>query len=271
MTQRSQPIDGGNLFLTPEECEQILAKEPALAKFIRRVYGSKEFIQNIERYCFWLVDATPADLKHSKILYERISNVKAFRLKSTDKATRKSADEPHLFQMRRQPTTEYLLIPSISSENKQYIPIGYMSPDAIVTNLAFSLKHATPYHLAILTSRVHMAWMMGVCGRLRQDYRHSNTIVYNNFVWPRPNPQQVMRIFRAGCHILNARANHPESSYADLYDENTMPKDLRDAHRENDSAVCKAYGFPDDISEFDIVKRLVELNYAMTGREFPEA
>ena len=262
--------DKGNFFLTPEERREVLAKEPGLEKFIRRVMGSEEFINNIERYCFWLVDATPADIKHSKILYERVNKVKEFRLASKRGATRKQADIPYLFSEIRQPKTEYLLIPSVSSDKRQYIPIGYMSPDIIVTNLAFSLTNATPYHLGVLTSKAHMAWMRIVCGRLGISYRYSSRIVYNNFVWPKSDPFKVMEIFRTGQAILSARANHPESSYADLYDETTMPKDLRDAHRANDKAVLSAYGLPADIEEFDIVKHMFRLNYEMTGREFPE-
>ena len=270
MLKGSQATDDGNFFLTPEERKEVLAKEPGLEKFIRRVYGSKEFIQNIERYCFWLVDATPADLKHSRILYERVNKVKEFRLASKSKQTRKDADIPYLFQQIRQPAAPYLLIPSVSSEKRQYIPIGYVSPDVIVTNLAFSLTNATPYHLGIITSSVHMAWMRVVAGRLRNDYRYSSTIVYNNFVWPRTDPFKVMEIFRTGSAILTTREKYPESSYADLYDETTMPKDLRDAHRANDKAVLAAYGLPADMEEFDIVKHMFRLNYEMTGREFPE-
>lgn len=271
MLKGSQPTDDGNFFLTPAERTEVILREPELARFIRRVYGSKEFIQNIERYCFWLVDAEPSDIKHSKILYERVRKVKEFRLASQSAQTRKDADIPYLFQQIRQPTTPYLLIPSVSSERRQYIPIGYVPPEVIVTNLAFSLEYATPYHLAVLTSKPHMAWMRVVAGRLRNDYRYSNTVVYNNFVWPPSNPHQAMRIERAGIKILKARENHPRSSYADLYDEISMPKDLREAHRENDAAVLEAYGLKPDTSEYDIVNHLFRLNYKFTGREFPES
>ena len=271
MTQGNAPYDNGNFFLTPAERNEVLLREPELAKFIRRVYGSKEFIQNIERYCFWLVDASPSDIKHSKILYERVSKVKEFRLASKREATRKQSDSPYLFSDIRQPTTPYLLIPRVSSEKRGYIPMGYIDPDVIVTDSAFALERATPYHLAILTSSVHMAWMRVVAGRLKSDYRYSSTVVYNNFVWPRTNPHQVMEIFHTGSEILRAREKYQDSSYADLYDEVSMPKDLRDAHRANDKAVLKAYGLPADMEELDIVKHLFRLNYEMTGREFPES
>ena len=257
--------------MTEAERDEVLTREPDLEKFIHQVMGSDEFINNIKRYCFWLVEASPSDIKHSKILYERVSRVKEHRLASKAESTRKRADAPALFSCIRQPQTQYLLIPRHSSERRQYIPIGYMSPDVIVTDAAFALERATPYHLAVLTSSVHMAWMRVVAGRLKSDYRYSSTVVYNNFVWPRTNPHQVMEIFHTGSEILRAREKYPDSSYADLYDEVSMPKDLRDAHRANDKAVLKAYGLPADMEELDIVKHLFRLNYEMTGREFPES
>ncbi len=253
------PVDGGNLFMNEDEYNEVLQREPKLKKFIRRCFGSREFIHDIKRYCFWLVDATPKDIKNSKILYERIENIKKSRLASTKKATQRLADTPHLFAERRQPTTDYLLIPRHSSEKRMYVPMGYLPPEIIVLDSAISLEHATPYHFAILNSRVHMAWMRRVCGRLRMDYRYSNTVVYNTFIWPDADPHQVFAIDRLGRRILDARENHPESSYADLYDEVSMPKDLRDAHRENDEAVCRAYGFPVDMDEQEIVNSLFKL------------
>ena len=269
MTLGSVPRDDGNFFMTPEEKDEVLKKEPRLEKFIRRVYGSKEFIQNIERYCFWLVDATPADIKKSRILYERVGKVKEFRLASTRKETQKLAETPHLFSEIRQPTTEYLLIPRHSSELRQYVPMGYMPPEVIVTDAAFALPYATPYHFGILTSRVHMGWMRRVCGRLKSDYRYSNTIVYNTFMWPKSNPWQAKKILGTGRKILEVRKKHEGCSYADLYDELTMPKDLRDAHRENDAAVCEAYGLPVDMDEEDVIMHMFELYYAAIGEEIP--
>ena len=184
--------------------------------------------------------------------------------------TQKLAETPHLFAEIRQPRGNYILIPSVSSELRQYVPIGYVSHEVIVTNAAFSLERATPYHFGILTSRTHMAWMRFVCGRLRSDYRYSNTIVYNCFAWPESNPYHVARIESTAKKILNARAKYPDSSLADLYDELTMPKELRDAHRENDAAVCEAYGLPADISESDMVMHMFRLYYAATGQEWPE-
>ena len=266
MTYGSKPTDGGYLFMTPEERAEILSKEPRLAKFIRKVYGSREFIQNIERYCFWLVDASPKDIKSSKILYERVSKVKEFRLASSDKFTRKSAETPHLFQRIRQPSTNYLLIPSHSSIKRQYIPMGYVSPDVIITNACFALPHATPYHFGMLTSSTHMGWTRRVAGRLKMDYRYSNTLAYNTFLWPKSNALQVKRIEATGQKILDVRAKYPDCSYADLYDELTMPKDLREAHRENDVAVLEAFGLPADLPEDDIVEYLLDKYGRFTGQ-----
>ena len=264
------PRDDGNFFLTPEERTEVLKKEPNLSKFIRRVYGSKEFIQNIERYCFWLVDASLADIRHSRILYERVGKVKAFRLASKRESTQKQAETPHLFSEIRQPETEYLLIPLHSSSRRQYVPFGFLPPEVIATDACMTLADATPYHLGILSSRIHMAWMRVVCGRLEISYRYSNTIVYNNFVWPAANPYQVMKIFKAGQKILDVRAKNEGCSFADLYDELTMPKELRDAHRENDEAVSEAYGLPSGLEELEIVEHMMKLNYSLTGREYPE-
>ncbi|MBR0034925.1 MAG: hypothetical protein IJP54_04555, partial [Synergistaceae bacterium] len=247
---------------------EVLEKEPRLEKFIRRVYGSREFIQNIERYCFWLADASPEDIKRSRILYERVGKVKEFRLASKREATQKQAETPHLFADIRQPKTEYLLIPRHSSGRRQYVPFGFLPPEIIATDACMTLTDATPYHLGILSSRIHMAWMRVVCGRILSDYRYSNTIVYNNFVWPAANPYQVMKIFKAGQKILDVREKYSGSSYAALYDELTMPKELRNAHRENDEAVSEAYGLPADLEELAVVEHMMKLNYSLTGREY---
>ena len=259
MTQGSQPLDGGNLFITPEEREDILKREPGLAKFIRQVYGSREFIHGIERYCFWLVDATPEDIKRSKILYGRVEKVRNFRLSCKSKSTQKIADRPSLFNSNRQPSTEYLLIPRHSSGERMYVPMGYVSPDIIATDAVFVLPNATPYHFAVLTSRVHMGWMRRYAGRLRMDYRYSVNIIYNNFIWPESDPHQVIDIERTGKKILEVRARHPKSSLSSLYDEISMPPDLRKAHRDNDAAVMEAYGLPPGLREDETVDRITEM------------
>ncbi len=261
MTLGSAPTDGGNLFMTPEERDEVLNREPELKKFIRQVLGSYEFINGVKRYCFWLVDASPKDIKRSKILHERVEKVKAFRLASVRGKTQRQANCPHLFAEMRQPATDYMLIPRHSSSKRYYIPMGYMSSDVIVTDAAYSLPKATPYHFGIITSRVHMAWVRRVCGRLRDDYRYNNTVGYNTFCWPKSNPWQVKRIEDTGQKILDVRAKYPECTFADLYDEVSMPPDLRKAHNENDAAVLEAYGLPVDMDEEDIIDHMFKLYY----------
>ena len=239
----NKPSDGGNLILTAEEREKILKCEPALEKFIRQYMGAEEFINGKLRYCFWLVNATPAEIRKSKELYRRIDAVKKMREASTAKPTHEKAATPHLFFFISQPTTDYILIPCHSSENRQYIPIGFMSPDIIASNATSIVPGATVYHFGILTSSIHMAWMRAVAGRLEMRYRYSGSVVYNNFAWCEPSAEQKEMIEQTAQNILDVRARYPQSTLADLYDELTMPKDLRDAHKKNDRAVAAAYGF----------------------------
>lgn len=166
------------------------------------------------------------------------------RLASPKAATRKWADTPMLFTENRQPTDPYILVPSVSSEKRRYVPMGFVTPDVVASNLVLIIPNATLYHFGILESNVHMAWMRAVCGRLKSDYRYSNDIVYNNFPWPTPTDEQRAKIEQTAQQILDARALYPDSSLADLYDELTMPVELRRAHRDNDRAVMAAYGFP---------------------------
>lgn len=243
MVKGNQPTDDGNFFLTAEERTELLRKEPRLAKYIRRAYGSKEYINNLERYCLWLADAEPKDLKFSAFLRERIERVREFRLASPKAATRKSADFPTLFQEIRQPDTDYILVPSVSSENRRYVPMGFMDKNTISTNLNLILPGGTLYHFGILMSNVHMAWMRAVCGRLKSDYRYSNSVVYNNFPWPDADEKQRNTIEQTAQGILEARSKHSSSSLADLYSETFMPPELRKAHQANDRAVMAAYGF----------------------------
>ena len=264
MLKGSQPTDDGALLLTPDERDEILAKEPELAKFIRRIYGSYEYINRKDRYCFWLVDATPAELRGSRILTERIAAVREFRLRSPKAATQKCAETPTLFQEIRQPTTDYLAVPCTSSEKRKYVPIGFLTAETIATNLLLTVPDATLYHFGVMTSSVHMAWTRAVCGRLKSDYRYSATVVYNNFPWPTPTDAQRAEIERTARGILDARALYPDESLAALYDELVMPQKLRDAHRRNDAAVERAFGFPKGAPEplvvAELMKRYSELS-----------
>lgn len=256
----SMPNDGGHLLLNKEEKEDLLKREPSSKKFIKRLYGAVEFINNKSRYCLWLINASPSDLRNMPSVMARISKVKEKRLASKRKATRKLADYPHLFGEIRQPKTDYLLVPAVSSENRKYIPIGFMSKDDIATNRVYVIPEATLYDFGVMTSNVHMAWMRAVCGRLEMRYNYSATVVYNNFPWPIPSERSKVKIQNKAQEILNIRKNYPNSSLADLYDDLTMPPDLRKAHQENDKAVMEAYGFDwRNITESECVAELMKL------------
>lgn len=244
ITKGSIPVDDGNLIIEANEYEDFVQREPEAKKFIRRYVGAREFIHNLPRYCLWLEGASPRELNLLTLVRERIAKVRAFRLASNKTATRKFADQPTKFMEIRQPDSNYIIIPSHSSENRSYIPMGFMSPDVICSNANLMIPFATLYHLGVLESFVHMAWMRVVCGRIKSDYRYSNDIVYNNFPWPSPTEEQKAKIEQTAQAILDARALYPDSSLADLYDEVTMPPELRKAHQINDRAVMQAYGFP---------------------------
>ena len=235
----NQPRDGGHFVLSEEENELLIQQEPSIARWIRPYIGAEEFIKQKSRY------AQPADIKQSKILYEKVQAVREFRLASSAKTTQGYAKVPHLFAQITQPEgVDYLLVPSVSSERRRYVPIGFMKADAISSNAVQIIPNATLYHFGVLTSNVHMAWMRVVCGRLEMRYRYSKEQVYNTFPWPRPTEAQVAKIEQTAQAILDARAKYAGSSLADLYDEVTMPADLRKAHQDNDRAVMQAYGFP---------------------------
>jgi hypothetical protein len=243
MCKGNQPTDGGNLlFATQAERDEFLAKEPRAEKFIRPFVGSDEFINGTMRWCLWLKDASPQELRTMPHVLERIEKVKTMRLASTKEATRKKAATATLFDEIRQPERSYLLVPSVSSERRMYIPIGFMDAQTIVSNLALILPNATLYHFGVLSSLLHMTWVKYVCGRLESRYRYSNTIVYNNFPWAEnPTDAQKQAVERAAQAALDARALFPQSSLADLYDPLTMPPALVRAHQDLDRAVEKCY------------------------------
>ena len=264
MIYGNKPTDGGFLFLTPEEYQKAVEAEPQLTKYIRRVYGASEYINNKVRYCLWLVGASPVELRKSKFIMERVNSVRKFRLESSKDATRRSADIPMLFQEIRHPDSEYIIVPRHSSESRRYIPFGFVSPEIIVNDAVQIIPNATMYHFGVLTSNVHMAWVRAVCGRIKSDYRYSKDIVYNNFPWPEPTDAQKEKITQTARGILDARALYPDSSLADLYDEVTMPPELRRAHQNNDRAVMQAYGMPikgttESICVAELMKRYQEL------------
>lgn len=238
-----QPIDDGNLTLEKEEKDNLLHQEPQAAPFIRPFMMGKDFINRRPRYCLWLQGADPSLLRKCSLVMQRVENVRTFRQKSNRASTLKAADTPTLFGAPFECQSNYIAIPKVSSENRKYIPIDYLSKDIIPGDKLFCMQNASLFHFGILTSNVHMAWMRATCGRLKSDYSYSNTIVYNNFPWPNPTDAQKTKIEQTAQRILDARALYPNSSLADLYDDLTMPVELRKAHQDNDRAVMEAYGF----------------------------
>ncbi|MDH4378686.1 MAG: hypothetical protein QE263_02100 [Vampirovibrionales bacterium] len=268
MIKGSQPTDGGFLMMTSVEKDETLRQEPALALYIRPLLGAEEYINGIKRYCFWLQDIDPAVLRQSKILSQRLAGVRKKRLESTKTATQDWANRPWLFTENRQTKQPYVLVPSVSSETRRYIPMGFISPDVIANNLVFMIPNVTLYHFGVLTSHMHMAWMRQVCGRLKSDYRYSNKLVYNNFPWPAsPTPAQTQAVEAAAQAVLDARAPYLASgnTLADLYDANTMPPDLLKAHQRLDKAVDACYGRRTFTSELERVTYLFELYQQLTA------
>lgn len=252
----NKPIDGGNYLFTEEEMHEFIKKEPKAEQYFRKWIGADEFINRWFRYCLWLGDCTPNELRSMPECLKRVQAVRDFRLASKSAGTRKIADKPTRFHVENMPNGNYMLIPRVSSEKRRYVPIGYINEGVLSSDSVHITTNATLYHFGILTSNVHMAWMRVVCGRLKSDYRYSKDIVYNNFPWPTPTEEQKQKIEHTAQAILDVRAKYPESSLADLYDEVTMPPELRRAHQENDKAVMQAYGFPAKMTESECVAEL---------------
>lgn len=239
----NKPIDGGFYLFEKEEMEDFIKKEPSSKKYFRPWYGSREFINQKPRYCLWLGECTPAELKAMPHCMERVKAVREYRLASPSAGTVKLADKPTRFHVENMPKGHYVVIPEVSSEKRRYIPIGYLDDSKLCSNKLRLVPSATLFIFGVLESNVHMAWMRCVCGRLKSDYDYSIKIVYNNFPWPTPTEQQKAKIEQTAQAILDARALYPDSSLADLYDDLTMPLELRKAHQANDRAVMDAYGF----------------------------
>ena len=244
MTKGNQPSDGGNLILSEDERNELLSHDPTVSECVRRYVGSRDYINNDEvRYCLWLKDISPMVYYKNKEIMRRLEAVKAMRLASSAAPTRALAEKPYIFFSTPQTDSNYLCIPEVSSERRRYIPIGFMDKSIIASNKLLIVPDASLYHFGILTSNVHMAWTRTVCGRLKSDYQYSGATVYNNFPWPTPTEAQKAKIEQTAQAILNARAKYPDCSLAVLYDERTMPVELRTAHQQNDKAVMQAYGF----------------------------
>jgi hypothetical protein len=237
------PFDGGFLTLTDAERADYLKREPQGEKYIRPIITAKVFLDNVKRWCFWLVDADPSELRRLPLLRERIAGVKEMRLASSDAGTRRLAEQPHLFRTPQiQPKNQYLAVPVVSSWTRKYIPFAFFAPN-VITNVTMDiLENASLYHFGVLHSSMHMAWTRQVGGRMRLDLLYSNTLVYNNFAWPQdPRPQDVQAVSDAAQAVLEVRESYPQDSLADLYDPLAMPKDLLEAHRKLDRAVDRCY------------------------------
>jgi hypothetical protein len=265
----NMPNDRGFFTLNENEKAEILLKNPEVKSTIKTFFGAEEFINKITRYCLWLKDISPAIYKNSKIIIERIENIRKARLASDREATRKLAEFPSLFGEIRQPETNYLLIPRVSSERRKYIPIGFLDKDIIAGDSTMIIPNATLYEFGILTSTMHMAWVRYVCGRLKSDYRYSASIVYNNYPWPSPTDKQKYSVETLAQEVLNARNKYSDLSLATLYDPNTMPPELIKTHQKLDKAVETSYGriFENDEQR---VSYLFEQYQKLTGELFVE-
>jgi len=242
MSFGNMPLDGGNLLLSDDEKNNILQSNPESEKFIKPLISAKEFLNKGKRWCLWLVDANPEELRAMPEVMDRIEKVRQFRLASKASSTQKFATAPALFRDKNNPES-FVVVPRVSSENRKYIPAGFFGKESIVSDTCMSIPNATLYHFGILESEMHMSWVRHVCGRLKSDYRYSKDIVYNNFPWPEnPNEEKVKAIESAAQEVLDVRAKYTDSSLADLYDPLTMPADLVKAHQNLDRAVDAAYG-----------------------------
>jgi len=255
----NKPIDNGNYLFNKSEMADFIKLEPAAKKYFHKWYGADEFIKGKERWCLWLGDCTDEELKKLPHCMERVNAVKEYRLESKSLPTRKLSETPARFHVENMPKTNYLLIPRVSSENREYIPIGFLTPDVIASDAVHIIPGAGLYEFGVLTSSVHMAWTRVVCGRLKSDYRYSKDIVYNNFIWCRPSAAQKKLIETTAQKILDVRADFKGQTLAYLYNEKTMPDKLRAAHKENDRAVMAAYGFDESMTEFETVSALMTL------------
>ena len=241
MRYGNKATDGGHLILSLEEKRTMLAADPSAAKFVRQYLGAEDFLNGWERYCLWLVDAEPHELRAHPEIMRRIELVKIFR-ESSRAATTRDYPYPTLFRQVTQPTEDYVLVPRVSSETRRYIPMGFFSKELIVSDSCQAVPGATLYHFGVLESEMHMTWMRSVAGRLKSDYRYSKDIVYNNFPWPENIGDKKKKIVEdAAQAVLDARAAHPNATPADLYDPTSMPKDLLDVHHALNRAVDSAY------------------------------
>ena len=268
MVRGNYLVDRGFLLLTDEERDEYITKEPQGARFIRQIIGADELLYNIKRWCFWLVDTDPSEFRQLPLLRERLAKVQAYRLSSKKEATQKYAEKPYLFMERRQPNSAYLAVPRVSSETRKYIPLAFCTSDIITLSTIHTLEGANLYHFGILQSSMHMAWTRQVCGRLEERLQYSNTLVYNNFTWPKdPRPQDVQAVISSAQEVLRVRGGYPNASLADLYDPLAMPRDLLDAHKKLDKAVDRCYRREAFKTDAERLRFLFERYIALTASE----
>ena len=266
MIKGNEATDGKNFSLTEEEYQDIVCKYPKARKFLKLYIGSDEYINNKKRYCIWLLGISPSEYRNIPPIMERIEKVRNFRANNVTKAVHKLADYPTIFAQIRQPTSNFLVLPGVSSQRRKYIPMGFMNCDVIPNSKLNIIPNATLYLFGVLESNVHMAWMRVVTGRLKSDYEYYPS-VYNNFPFCDPTPEQKAKIEQTAQAILDARAKYPDSSLADLYDETTMPPELRKTHQANDKAVMKAYGFSLKMTESECVAELMRMYQRLTEKQ----
>lgn len=262
MITGNRPADGGHLIIEGEDYEEFIRREPNANKYIKPLIGADEFINGTKRYCLWLVGVSPAELRQMPAVIERIEACRQARLGGADDR-KKLANTPSLFRETINPASS-IVVPVVSSENRRYVPMNYIDDKTICTDRVKLIPDAKIYHFGILVSSVNMAWLRAVCGRLKSDYNYSKNIVYNNFPWPTPTDAQKEKIEKTAQAILDARNLYPDCSLADLYDEVTMPHELRKAHQENDKAVMEAYGFNPRMTESECVAALFDLYQKLT-------
>ena len=244
----SKAADFGFLTLSVDERDELIQQYPLTTQRIHDFIGGDEFINSTRCFCLWLKDISANELRSYPPIMARIHSVRKVRLKSVDANTRRWANFPALFKVDRQPSTDYLLVPKVSSERRKYLPLGFLSPDIIVNPTVLVVPNATLYHFGILQTAMHNAWIRAVCGRMKSDYQYSNTIVYNNFPWPEASEKHYTAIETSAQAVLDNRTAHPEAKLADLYDPLSMPPNLNKAHAQLDKAVDAAYGYKPAIS-----------------------
>ena len=269
MVYGNKPADGGYLIIEEKDYPMFVTKEPESLKFIKPLLGATEYLHGKKRYCLWLQGVSPAEIRKCPMVMERIKLCKESRENSIAAGIRKFAETPTLFAQITQPIgSPYIIVPRVSSERRRYVPIGFMDGNTIVTDAVQIVPNASIYEFGVMISNVHMAWMRAVCGRLKSDYRYSKDIVYNNFPWPTPTEEQKTKIEQTAQGILDASALYPDCSLADLYDEVTMPVELRRAHQANDKAVMAAYGFPvRTTTESSCVAALMKMYQKLVAKE----